>query len=173
MKKVLGVVTLLVILAFAVSLFAQDPPVRLQMGQRQRGLRVNLTDKTQANKDSLALYLALTEQQKPKVFALIDSIAKIYDPYTKELTALAEKYGLGQMLVSQRNVGGGGGIGNISQEQIQQGIAEMNALGSKYEPKQPKLDAFVASIEKLLTVEQKTKFAAIRKPTFTMFQRGG
>jgi len=180
MKKVFGCAVFLLVLAFAASLFAQNPPTGQRQGG-QRGPSYNLLDK-----DSTAKYLALTAAQKPKVNALIDSLIKVYRPYINDLNVINKKYGLPEQTLTGgggigggagARAGGGGGIGNISQEQIQQYMADRTVIQEKYTPKQPLLDKFIGDIEKLMTTEdQKTKFTdtrTLRRPTFTVGRRGG
>jgi len=175
MKKVFGFFVFFLVIAFAASLFAQNPPAGGQF--QQRAPSYNLIDK-----DSTAKYLALTAAQKPKVNALIDSLIKVYKPYVDEMNVINKKYGLPEQTLTGgggMGVGGArGGGGGVQLDETQRAArtTDVTALQTKYAPKQALLDKFIGDIEKLMTTEdQKTKFAdtrSLRRPTFTTGRRG-
>jgi len=156
MKKI-SILALVCIFVLSSVVFAQDRPQRMQQVQN-----VQLLDK-----EATAKFLALTDDQKKAVFAEIDSLIKIWEPYKQEAETLAVKMGLPIEVVTggMTAMFAGGMRGGMDPEAMQKMRddytkfdTENRKLLKKYEPKEKDLLTHIANIEKLLTDEQKTKF---------------
>lgn len=159
MKRI-SILALVCIFAFSSVLFAQT---RGGTGQRMR----RAPDVQLLDKDSTAKFLALTDDQKKKVFPEIDALIKIWEPYKQEAETLAVKMGLPIEVVTggMTAMFAGGMRGGMDRtamtamrEKYDQFSTENAKILKKYEPQEKDLLMHIGNIEKLLTDEQKTKF---------------